>query len=98
MNNEYSDSKRSDLSEISRKLKKNNNAQNKKYNILLCCDFFYPNLGGVEMHIFSLGQCLMERGHKVVVVTNMYSHERTGVRYLTNGMKVYYLPIAPFTS
>ncbi len=43
-----------------------------KYNILFVCDFFYPNLGGVEMHIFQLAQCLLERGHKVVVLTNMY--------------------------
>jgi phosphatidylinositol glycan class A protein len=26
----------------------------------------------------------------------MYFNERTGVRYLTNGMKVYHLPLAPF--
>lgn len=24
----------------------------KKYKVLLVCDFFYPNLGGVEMHIY----------------------------------------------
>ena len=23
-----------------------------KFNIAMCCDFFYPRLGGVEMHIF----------------------------------------------
>ena len=46
------------------------------------------------MHIFQLGLCLMERGHKVIVVTRAYS-ERTGIRYMTNGLKVYYLPIQP---
>lgn len=25
-----------------------------KFNICMCCDFFYPRLGGVEMHIFQL--------------------------------------------
>ena len=40
----------------------------------------------------------MERGHKVVVMTNTYSKERMGVRYLSNGMKVYHLPMLPFTS
>ncbi|ELT88658.1 hypothetical protein CAPTEDRAFT_189519 [Capitella teleta] len=58
-------------------------------------DFFYPNMGGVESHIFQLSQCLMERGHKVIIVTHCYGN-RNGVRYLTNGLKVYYLPIYPF--
>ncbi|KXZ46226.1 hypothetical protein GPECTOR_46g295 [Gonium pectorale] len=58
-------------------------------------DFFYPNFGGVENHIYQLSQCLMSMGHKVVVVTHSYGDCR-GVRYLTNGLKVYYLPRLPF--
>jgi len=58
-------------------------------------DFFYPNMGGVESHIFQLSQCLLERGHKVIVVTHMYD-DRIGVKYMTNFLKVYYLPIVPF--
>lgn len=50
-------------------------------------DFFYPNMGGVEEHIFNLSQCLLEFGHKVVVLTHSYG-DRTGVRYMTNGLKV----------
>lgn len=57
-------------------------------------DFFYPNIGGVESHIYQLSQCLIERGHKVIVVTHAYG-SRTGVRYLSNGLKVYYLPMQP---
>ena len=30
-------------------------------------DFFYPNMGGVESHIYQLSQCLIQRGHKVNV-------------------------------
>ena len=57
-------------------------------------DFFYPNTGGVESHIYQLSQCLIERGHKVVVITHSYNDkngvlDRKGVRYLTNGLKVY---------
>ncbi|XP_024919531.1 phosphatidylinositol N-acetylglucosaminyltransferase subunit A isoform X2 [Cynoglossus semilaevis] len=37
-------------------------------------------------------QCLIEKGHKVVIVTHSYG-KRKGVRYLTNGLKVYYLPL-----
>ena len=57
-------------------------------------DFFYPNMGGVESHIYQLSQCIIQRGHKVVIVTHLYG-DRNGVRYLTNGLKVYYLPIKP---
>lgn len=50
-------------------------------------DFFFPNFGGVENHIYELSQCLMQQGHHVVVMTHAYG-ERTGVRYVTNGLKV----------
>lgn len=50
-------------------------------------DFLYPNVGGVEEHIFQLSQCLLQRGHKVVAVTHVYG-DRTGVRYMTYGLKV----------
>lgn len=62
-----------------------------KHNICMVSDFFYPNQGGVENHIYHLSQCLLQRGHKVIVVTHSYGNRR-GVRYLTNGLKVYYLP------
>lgn len=58
-------------------------------------DFFYPNMGGVEEHIYNLSQCLITKGHKVIVMTHSYG-ERVGVRYMTNGLKVYYLPIRVF--
>jgi phosphatidylinositol glycan class A protein len=28
-------------------------------------DFFYPNFGGVENHVYQLSQCLIAMGHKV---------------------------------
>uniref|UniRef100_A0A8C5P2R0 phosphatidylinositol N-acetylglucosaminyltransferase n=1 Tax=Jaculus jaculus TaxID=51337 RepID=A0A8C5P2R0_JACJA len=62
------------------------------HNICMVSDFFYPNMGGVESHIYQLSQCLIERGHKVIVVTHAYGN-RKGIRYLTNGLKVYYLPL-----
>ncbi|CAI5730732.1 unnamed protein product [Hyaloperonospora brassicae] len=63
--------------------------------IAMCCDFFFPRLGGVEMHIWSLAQCLLRRGHKVIVLTHAVPgpRPRAGVRYMTHGLKVYYLPI-----
>ncbi|XP_073473045.1 phosphatidylinositol N-acetylglucosaminyltransferase subunit A [Aquarana catesbeiana] len=64
----------------------------KAHVICMVSDFFYPNMGGVESHIYQLSQCLIERGHKVIVVTHAYE-DRKGIRYLTNGLKVYYLPL-----
>ncbi|XP_075972365.1 phosphatidylinositol glycan anchor biosynthesis class A [Anticarsia gemmatalis] len=69
--------------------------RHKKYVICMASDFFYPNTGGVEEHIYNLSQCLIKRGHKVVIITHSYG-ERVGIRYLTSGLKVYYLPIRVF--
>ena len=40
-------------------------------------------------HCLQLSQCLLERGHKVIVVTHFYEG-RSGVRYLANRLKVTY--------
>ncbi|GFP82102.1 phosphatidylinositol n-acetylglucosaminyltransferase subunit a [Phtheirospermum japonicum] len=70
-------------------------SQQGKHRILMVSDFFYPNFGGVENHIYYLSQCLMKLGHKVVVMTHAYKN-RSGVRYMTGGLKVYYVPWTPF--
>jgi phosphatidylinositol glycan class A protein len=64
------------------------------------CDFFYPRVGGVEQHIWSLSQSLLSLGHRVVIVTGRYicpngGTPRVGVRYMAGGLRVYYLPHAP---
>lgn len=53
----------------------------------MATDFFFPNMGGVEEHVFNLSQCLLQRGHKVIVLTHAYGN-RVGIRYMTNGLKV----------
>ncbi|PRP84850.1 GlcNAc transferase [Planoprotostelium fungivorum] len=58
-------------------------------------DFFYPNMGGVELHLYQLAQCLIKRGNKVIIITHQYGN-RKGIRYLDGGLKVYYLPFNPF--
>ncbi|XP_014272828.1 phosphatidylinositol N-acetylglucosaminyltransferase subunit A [Halyomorpha halys] len=63
--------------------------------ICMVSDFFYPNVGGVEEHIFNLSQCLISMGFKVIVVTHSYK-DRVGIRYMSCGLKVYYLPIKTF--
>jgi len=58
----------------------------------LVSDFFCPNTGGVETHIYHLANRLARRGHRVVVLTHCYG-KRSGICYLSNGLKVYYLPM-----
>ncbi|TGZ61405.1 hypothetical protein CRM22_008010 [Opisthorchis felineus] len=70
-----------------------------KLSIAMACDFFFPNVGGVETHIYSLAQCLIRRGHRVIVITHSYGpvgKQRQSVRYMGRGLKVYYLPLVPF--
>lgn len=67
----------------------------KKHVICMVSDFFYPNTGGVEEHIYNLSQCLLKRTHKVIIMTHCYG-QRAGIRYLTRGLKVYYLPVRVF--
>ncbi|RCK59619.1 Phosphatidylinositol N-acetylglucosaminyltransferase GPI3 subunit [Candida viswanathii] len=61
------------------------------YNIAMVTDFFYPQPGGVEFHVYHLSQKLIELGHSVIIITHNYS-SRNGIRTLTNGLKVYYVP------
>ncbi|CEQ39130.1 SPOSA6832_00631, partial [Sporobolomyces salmonicolor] len=60
----------------------------------LISDYFYPKVGGVESHIYSLAQSLAKRNHRVIVITHAYP-PRSGVRWLPNGVKVYYVPVQP---
>lgn len=39
--------------------------EQRQHRILMACDFFYPNCGGIENHIYQLSQCLIGLGHKV---------------------------------
>jgi len=39
-----------------------------KHNVAMVSDFFFPNVGGVENHMYQLSQCLIRKGHKVNVV------------------------------
>lgn len=63
----------------------------KRLCIAMICDFFYPNTGGVEIHILNLAYCLIEKGHKVIGITHYYG-DKIGVRYIHNGLKIYYCP------
>lgn len=62
----------SQLDNLSRRHNNQQRPASKKYSILICTDFAFPKFGGVETHGYQLGQCLIERGHKVCFVTNKF--------------------------
>ncbi|CCM01208.1 uncharacterized protein FIBRA_03256 [Fibroporia radiculosa] len=66
--------------------------------IAMVCDFFHPNVGGVESHIYMLSTNLIRRGHKVVVITHSHSPDRVGIRWILPALKVYYLPFSTIAS
>lgn len=64
--------------------------------ISMVCDFFFPKVGGVESHIYTLAQSMLARGHKVIIISHAHNHSRgsrVSVRYVSCGLKVYYLPV-----
>ncbi|KAJ3120348.1 hypothetical protein HK098_004671 [Nowakowskiella sp. JEL0407] len=61
-------------------------------NVLLVSDFFFPNLGGLEGHMFLLSQHLIRKNYNVIILSHHYPQKRAGIRYLSRGLKVYYLP------
>ncbi|TBU31407.1 transferase [Dichomitus squalens] len=67
-------------------------------NIAMICDFFHPNVGGVENNIYMLSANLIRRGHKVIVITHSHPPDRVGVRWLLPGLKVYYIPFPTIAS
>ncbi|GJE86608.1 glycosyltransferase family 4 protein [Phanerochaete sordida] len=69
-----------------------------RLTIAMVCDFFLPNVGGVENHIYMLSANLIQRGHKVIVITHSHPPSRVGVRWLIPGLKVYYIPLRTIAS
>lgn len=65
-----------------------------KYNIAMVCDYFYPNMGGIETHIVELSLALIERGHKVIGITHKYAQCRP-IEHVGK-FKIYYLNIPTF--
>lgn len=66
-----------------------------KLRIALISDYFYPNKGGVETHIQTVGEELLKIGHSVIVITHEYKGYK-GLVMLGN-LAVYYLDIPVIT-
>lgn len=59
--------------------------------VALVSDFFYPSLGGVEVHIKEQSQMLKGMVRKVIVITHCYPPDYSGVMDI-GGVRTYYLP------
>ena len=64
----------------------------KPLSIILISDFFYPKVGGVEVHIYQLAVSLIRLGCKVSVLTH-HRKNRQGIKIMGNGIKVYFTPL-----
>ncbi|KAG9004719.1 hypothetical protein FRB95_005953 [Tulasnella sp. JGI-2019a] len=71
---------------------------NGKLRIAMVSDFFHPVVGGVENHIYMLGVNLLQRGHKVIMITHSHPPDRVGIRHLVPGLKVYHIPFPSIAS
>ncbi|EIN09063.1 transferase [Punctularia strigosozonata HHB-11173 SS5] len=69
-----------------------------KISIAMICDFFHPNVGGVESHIYMLAAELIRRGHNVIVITHSHPPDRVGIRWMLPCLKVYYIPFPTIAS
>ncbi|KAI6121927.1 glycosyltransferase family 4 protein [Pisolithus sp. B1] len=67
-------------------------------SIAMVSDFFHPDVGGVENHIFMLSSNLIRRGHKVIVITHSHPPDRVGIRWLLPSLKVYHIPFPTIAS
>ncbi|EGD81938.1 hypothetical protein PTSG_02624 [Salpingoeca rosetta] len=61
--------------------------------VCMVCDFYLPNLGGVEAHIFQIAHTISAGGTKVVIVTHEYGEHRGVVRCKDRPLVTYYLPL-----
>lgn len=60
-------------------------------NILFFARLFYPHIGGVEKHVLEVSKLLINRGHKVTVVTEQDS-VKTKLTEVFEGIKIYRIP------
>jgi len=60
-------------------------------NILFFSRLFYPHIGGVEKHVAEVSRILIEKGHKITVVTEKHS-EDLKLEENIDGIKVFRIP------
>lgn len=60
-------------------------------NILFFSRLFYPHIGGVEKHVWEISKTLVQKGHKVVIVTEQ--HEKgLKLHEIVDKIEIYRIP------
>ena len=63
----------------------------KNINLCFCSDFFYPDIGGIETHIFQLAKHLNELGIKKIIGITRNRKDFEGYHLIDNFFHIYYL-------
>ena len=87
-------------SKISNSKNINNFAKNEEICLCLVSDFFYPDIGGIETHIYEIAKQFLVLGiKKIIVITRNRDENRfCGVKFIHRGqIKVYYLKRCDFS-
>lgn len=50
-------------------------------NILICCEFFYPSVGGAQKVCEELAVNLLKKGHKITIATSKYKNNLKKIEY-----------------
>lgn len=64
-------------------------------NICIISDFFYPDYGGVEIHIQNLAMSLLQYKNKVVILTRSKC-SLNGLYFMNSSIRIYYVPTMHF--
>ncbi len=57
-------------------------------NVVFLTRLFYPHIGGVENHVFSISKELTKKGHKITVITEKYDNKLPSEDKI-NGIKIF---------
>ncbi|MBI3093210.1 MAG: glycosyltransferase family 4 protein [Candidatus Levybacteria bacterium] len=60
--------------------------------ILFLTRLFYPHIGGVEKHVMEVSRQLVQRGHKVIVLTEQHQENLKG-KEIINSVVIYRIPV-----
>lgn len=76
----------------SKKIKQNNKNIEKVKTIAIFSEYYPPHLGGLENYVKNIGEELLRRGYKVIIVTSQYDEKLSNIEKHGN-LKIFRLPV-----
>jgi len=61
--------------------------------IIFFTRLFYPHIGGVEKHVLNVSQQLIERGHKVIIITEL-NDSKLKLHEMHENIEIYRIPVS----